>query len=294
MIEYKRVFTGSSCNNDCIYCKYRGQSREERSLDQIKSQLEKQRPSEEELGVCDSVELIGGEPALVSDLANIISYARNWGWRRIKIRTNGRPFSDWSFARMVVETGARIFEVKVNGHNPELHEAVTQVKDGFWETINGIRNIRSIGILDNRPFSAFIGIRTPVCKENYTILEEVVRFLAPLGIDRITLSFDDYNLSMEETIPFIINTIETGIFNKIWVMTEKIPLCLLEGYEHHISEVYLQLDNDYEQHDNCRNCVYSNVCGGVAKDYLAVHGSNVFKTVHESEHGADIGALKHV
>lgn len=294
MIEYKRVFVGSSCNNGCAYCKYQGQRREERPLREIKAELEERNSPEGDSRGYDSVELIGGEPALRNDLAEIITYARNWNWRRIKMCTNGRAFSDWNWARTAIEAGVRIFEVKVNGHSPTIHEAVTGVKNSFWETISAIRNIRSIQVLDNRPFSAFVGVRTSMCRENYTTLEEVVRFSIPLGIDRITLSFDDLELSMGEAMPYIKNTIETSIFNKVWIMTEKVPLCLMDGYEHHVSETYLQQINaDYEQHENCRKCVYQRICRGVTKDYLAVHGFDEFKTVYESRHVSDIGALKH-
>ncbi len=293
MIDYRKVFVGSSCNNNCKYCKYQNEQRQWKNIDEVKARLEEKRSRAGESADHDSVELLGGEPAIRNDLMDIVTYARNWGWRRIKMRTSGRPFSDWNLARAVIEQGVRIFEIKVNGYNQEIHEAVTGVKNSFWETISGISNIRSIRALDNKPFSAFIAIRISICKENYNILEEIVRFLVPLGIDKITLSFDDYDLSMLEAIPSIINTIETAIFNKIWIMTEKIPLCLLEGYEHHIYEIYLNFDDEFEHFDSCKNCVYYSTCKGVIKDYLSAQGADEFIAVSKSKHATDIGALKH-
>lgn len=292
MITYKKIFVGSTCSNNCLYCEYGGQKREERPLSEVNAELETRQASEEEPRGRESVELIGGEPALRSDLLQIVSQARNSRWRRIKIRTNGKPFADWNLARAAVEAGAWIFEVKLSGHYPALHDAITQVKDSFWETITGIRNIRSIGMVENRPFSAFIGIRIPICKENYSSLQEIVGLVVPLGIDRITLSFDDCDFSMQRAMPFVQNAIETSLFNKIWIASEKIPLCLMEGYEHHVSETYLSPDGDYEQHEDCKGCAYGDVCSGVFKPYLAAHGFSEFKTASESKHAADIGALR--
>jgi MoaA/NifB/PqqE/SkfB family radical SAM enzyme len=293
MIIYKKVFTGSACGNNCLYCEHQGQKREERPLSEIKAELEMQHSSGEESG-CESIELVGGEPATRSDLLQVVSYARNQGWRRTKMRTNGRPFADWNFARATVEAGARIFEVKLGGHYPALHETVTQVKNSFWETVTGIRNIRSINMSEGRPFSAFIGVRIPICKENHSSLQEIVGFVVPLGVDRITLSFDDCDLSIGQAMSFVQNAIETSLFNKIWIATEKIPLCLMEGYEHHASETYLSPDGHYEQHEHCRRCVYGSACKGVFKPYLSARGFDEFKPVSESKHAADVGAFRNV
>ncbi|MFZ3063284.1 MAG: radical SAM protein, partial [Actinomycetota bacterium] len=85
MIKYKKIFVGSYCNNNCTCCKFANKERTSRSLAEIKKDLKKS-------DGCDSIELIGGEPSLRDDLDEIVSFAREKNFRRIKLRTNGRAF----------------------------------------------------------------------------------------------------------------------------------------------------------------------------------------------------------
>ncbi len=286
MIQYKRVFTGSICSNDCLYCEFTKQQRENRFLSEIKSDL---KGHDEH----DSAEILGGEPAIRTDFIDIINYAKQQNYVRIKLNTNGRAFSDWELARATIEYGVHLFEVKVCGHSPVIHDAITQEDGSFHETIQGLANLKSIKIPEEESHEPFVAIRMPICKENYQYIEETVRFMIPLRIDRITLSFDDYDLSMEEVIPHVYNAIETAIFSRVWIQTEKIPLCLMTGYEHHVSETLLK--NPYyrlKQDKNCIKCVYDKYCKGIVSDYLEKNGGREFKAVTKSQHASDLEGLR--
>ena len=240
----------------------------------------------------DSIEFYGGEPTIRDDFTRILNMTRQKGFKRIKIVTNGRVFSDIGIAIQTVESGCYLFEIKVHGSNPYVHDAITQVEGSFWQTVQGIQNLRSIDVVNGAPFDAFIGVRVPICKENYMDIENTVINLLQFKVDRIILSFDGHAIAIGKTLPHIQNAINISILNRVWILTQKIPLCVMEGFEHHVSEVYAISDNGLEHHKNCAKCAYGNICPGVSVDYLKNFGFREFQRVKESRYLEDICKLR--
>ena len=289
MISYKKVFTGNMCNNDCLCCEFTDQNRENRFLSDIKADLK-------DHGETDSVEIIGGESAIRSDFFDIIDLARQEKYARIKLRTNGRAFSDWDLARSAIECGVHLFDIKVYGFHAAMHDLISRQDGSFNETLQGIANLKSFSIpAGEKSKEPFVAIRIPICKDNYEFIEDIVRFLIPLRIDRIILSFVDHEISISDISSHVSNAIETAIFSRIWILTESIPLCLMLGYEHHVSEVF-RADVDYtpKQAKNCSKCVYSKLCGGIATDYLEKKGPSEFVPVTKSKYVSDLEDLHQV
>jgi len=103
-----------------------------------------------------------------------------------------------------------------------------------------------------------------VCKENFSDLENIIVTALNFGTNRIILSMQDSTLSFQSALPHIINGINISIFNRVWILTEGIPFCLMQGLEQHISEIYSGWETLYERmyqhHKQClnayiRNCV---------------------------------------
>ncbi len=275
------------CNNDCLCCYYRGQNRENRFLSEIKSDLKAHEGT-------DSVEVLGGEPAIRTDFLDIIDFARQQKYSRIKLRTNGRAFADWDIARAALEFGAWLFEIKLYGYSAEIHDTIAQQEGSFNETIQGIGNLKSLSIpAGDQPKDPFVAVRIPICKENYEYIEDTVRFVIPLRADRIILSFVDSRIAVSDALSHIANAIETAIFSRVWIQTERIPLCLMSDYEHHVSEAFINnIDYLAEQVASCTKCVYASSCQGIALQYIDSVGTDEFTPVAKSSHAADIEALK--
>lgn len=236
----------------------------------------------------DSVEFYGGEPTIREDFINILNTAQEKGFKRIKIVTNGRMFSDMDMAIQAVECGCYLFEIKVHGPNPYVHDAITLVDGSFWQTVQGIQNLRGIHGVKGSSFDPFIGVRIPICKENHMDIENTLINFLQFRVDRIILSFEDNALAMSKTLPHIQNAINISILNRVWIVTQKIPLCIMEGLEHHVSEVYTVSHNRFEHHENCAKCVYGDICPGVNVDYLKSFGFREFRRVRKSKHSEDI------
>lgn len=281
MITYKRLFIGSVCNNQCLPCPNTGE-RVGHSSDQILEALES--PD----GAVDSLELYGGEPAIRQDLGRIVAAARERGWRRIKLVTNARAFADPEAVVAVLRMGVRVFEVKLYGHAPQLHDEVTRCEGSFMETVQGLANLRNVRIPEASKI--FIEARIPVLEANHPYIPQIVGFVIGFRVDRITLALDEPGLSMSDAIPSVKAAINTGLVNSLWVQTEGIPLCLMDGYEHHVREAFTATDRELARGPNCEPCAFT-TCGGVSPAYLESKGASELVPVVDSICAAQIGEI---
>lgn len=282
MLKYKEIFLGNSpCNNKCLHCSIREKDSSKTDLSSILSSL-KERTEE-------NVALYGGDPTLRGDLLEIIRAAKHDGYRRIKLLTNGRAFSNTQFVDQIMHAGCNLFEITLWGSNPSLHDYLTQTSGSFWETIRGLENLA--GLADDK----FICIRIPVCNENHSDLENCVTTALNFGVNRIILSFQDDRLSFQQALPHINNAINISIFNRVWIQTEGIPFCIMQGLEQHIGEILAGLNTIYSKtfkHYNCCiQCIYKDLCPGVETGYVDRFGDKEFSPVMENKYFQDIRTL---
>jgi hypothetical protein len=127
--------------------------------------------------------------------------------------------------------------------------------------MNGLRNLAEV------PHDKFTCIRVPVCRETLGDLEQCVVTALNLGSHRIILSVQDPHLSLLSAIHHISNCINISIFNRVWILTEGIPFCFMQGLEHHISEIYTGWDTiyqrTYQKGNLCSECICREICPGV-------------------------------
>ena len=282
MLKYKEIFLGNSpCNNKCLHCSIREKDSSKTDLSSILSSLKDKTE--------ENIALYGGDPTLRRDLLEIIRAARLESYRRIKLLTNGRAFSDIQFLDQIMKAGCNLFEITLWGSNPSLHDYLTQTSGSFWETIRGLENLA--GLADDR----FVCIRIPVCKENHSDLENCVTTALSFNVNRIILSFQDNRLSFQQVLPHINNAINISIFNRIWIQTEGIPFCIMHGLEQHVSEILAGLNTIYsktfQHHNCCIQCIYKDLCPGLEVKYAGHFGDNEFIPVITSKYSQDIRTL---
>jgi sulfatase maturation enzyme AslB (radical SAM superfamily) len=282
LLKYKEIFLGnSSCNNKCLYCSIREKDFSKTDLSSILSSLKEKTE--------ENVALYGGDPTLRSDLPEIIREARRDGYRRIKLLTNGRAFSNIQFLDQIMHAGCNLFEITLWGSNPSLHDYLTQTSGSFLETIRGLENLA--GLPDDR----FVCIRIPIGKENHADLENCVTTALNFNVNRIILSFQDDRLSFQQVLPHIKNAINISIFNRIWIQTEGIPFCIMQGLEQHIGEILSGLNTIYSKtfkhHNCCIQCIYKDICPGLEVRYLEHFGDKEFSPVITNKYSQDLRTL---
>ncbi len=281
MLHYTKIFLGGACNNNCLHCPSDHKNSPQIDLETINSSLEQKQS--------DSVIFYGGEPTLRNDLLHFVRFAREKGVTRIKLVTNGRAFSNVHYLQQLLNAGCLLFEITLWGSNPNLHDYLSRVSGSFWESINGIENLAA------SPNDKFVCIRIPICKENLPDLQNTVITALNVGAHRIILSMQDQTLSVQAALPHILNSINISIFNRVWILTEGIPFCLMRGLEPHISEIYSGWETlfprTYQKNRRCAECTYENLCPGTDVNYVKKLGYSEFQPVTAGRHSQEIRAL---
>ncbi len=248
MLDYKRVFIGSVCNNECLYCPH--EVRQSRAFQDIEAELVG------EVGK-DGVEIWGGEPLERFDFSRLVTTAKALN-RRVKVVTNGRALAKPEVVRSASEAGVTGFEVKVWGATSDLHDGLTGRPGSFFETIQGISNVR------NSCGGIYLAIRAMACRENVDRLADISRVAASFRVDRLIIEPADPDLSLKESEGSLKLAIETAITNRIWAATEGVPLCAMDGYEEHVGEAVLPRPRGRRKVEACSTCAYDEVCDGVS------------------------------
>jgi sulfatase maturation enzyme AslB (radical SAM superfamily) len=236
-----------------------------------------------------NIVLYGGEPTLRKDLPDLIHSARGNGCRRIKLITNGRTFSNFNYLQQVMNAGCSLFEISLWGSNPNIHEYLSRAPGSFWETVRGLENLSGF------PHDKFVCLRIPMCKENLPDIGNIVITALNFGVHRIVLSMQDQALSFQSALPHISNCINISIFNRVWILTEGIPFCLMQGLEQHISEIYTGWETIYQRMyqkgKECTECIYKDLCPGPDARYIRQFGRREFSPVRAGRHFEDIKTL---
>ncbi|UZE93287.1 MAG: radical SAM protein [Candidatus Nealsonbacteria bacterium] len=290
---------GFQCNNRCRFC-VQGNKREicpNRSDEEVRAILRK------EVKDHQGVVFTGGEPTIRKELAEWVKYAKELGYEAIQIQTNGRMFAYKDFCSKVIRAGADEFSPALHASNAKVHNYLTRVSGSFEQTVQGIKNLKSLG--------QYILTNTVITKPNYKDLPNLAKLLVDLGVDQFQFAFMHINQTIarnpqlikeivpkhSEVEPYVKKGLQTGIKAGVKVMTEAIPYCFMKGYEQYIAEKVIPdttvFDNDLEI-DNygyyrktkgkvkgpaCSHCKYYKICEGPWKEYPEIFGWDEFKPI---------------
>lgn len=252
-----KIYLTGTCNNNCLFC------RESKTGENPTDQIERQIKS---FDCCKDNRIIftGTEPTTRHDIFDLLMRARNTGAEFIQLNSNGRMFSDVQFAKKIVSTGANYFKISLHGHNPRLHDRITQTNGSFVKTIRGIENLIKLGQGDN------IVLLIVVNKFNIKYLYNIVQLAMKLKIKKAQLNIVktyDNNLwvSLDELSKRITWIRHRYLFD-IFIKVKGIPYCLIPSPE----SLFLKDANmkDYVYLDECKECKYKSVCYGVMKYYI--------------------------
>ena len=127
------------CNEVCVHC-YQVQGRKgelstrdwRRILDQLA-----------EAGVL-MLTLSGGEVTLRKDFLEILAYARQLGFA-VRLFTNGLTMTR-ELAAQIAAQNVTCVEISLYSTRAEVHDFVTGVPGSFDRTVQGIRNLRDLGV----------------------------------------------------------------------------------------------------------------------------------------------------
>ena len=235
-----------------------------------------------------------------ADIIELVEYAKNLKFKVIQIQSNGRMFVYKDFCKKIIKAGANEFALALHGHIPQLHDYLTSVKGSFEQTVQGIKNLKSLG--------QRVIMNTVITKSNYRHLPEIAKLLINLRVDQYQLAFvhplgnakknfDSIVPLMSLVQPYVKLALELGIKAGIKVMTEAIPYCLMKGYEKYIAENIMPKMKIFEENlviedfeksrrkegkrkgPQCKKCRYFFQCEGPWKEYPERFGFSEFKPI---------------
>jgi radical SAM protein with 4Fe4S-binding SPASM domain len=158
------------CQNDCVHC-YAGGPHEtpELTTEQWKSVIDKL----SEIGVF-ILTFTGGEPTLREDLPELLLYAQNKGLVTGLI-SNGRKLKDKAYVDMLERSGLDFVQITLESHKPQVHDAMTDAKGSWMETVAGIRNAVQSQI--------YVSTNTTLSKQNAAEFLTTIDYIKGLGVD---------------------------------------------------------------------------------------------------------------
>lgn len=144
----------------------------------------------------------GGEATLHPDLPDLVSFADRQG-QVVGLNSNGRRFSQRSFAGQLKQAGLNHLQVTVASNRARIHDEINGVA-AFSQTIKGIENAMAVGI--------HTITNTTLMQRNRDHAEEILRFLHGIGIRTFAMNgmiysgggYRDPNAIPEEELPPIL------------------------------------------------------------------------------------------
>jgi len=165
------LIIGYQCNNNCRFCIDAGK----RNLVSKTTVEIKQEMKEAKKRGTTYLELIGGETTIRPDAVELISFARDLGFKTINMATNGRILSYPKYAKQIVEAGLTDIIFSIHGYNAQTHDYLTRAKGSFEQLKKGLANLGKLGFKN-------IGSNTTIVKGNYKHLKRIGEFIYDQGI----------------------------------------------------------------------------------------------------------------
>lgn len=179
--ERVHISIGAVCNNNCIFCME--EDREGRYVnnsamtpERVRWVLEKHQGAEE---VC----FTSGEPTTRPELPDFVKWAKELGYARISMMTNGRRVGQLPYAVALAKRGMNRFYISIHGHTRKLHEGLTRTPGSFEQTVSGLDSITKL-----KPHGVELHTSTVVTKRNLPHLLDIYRFLRSHGVDQVVFN----------------------------------------------------------------------------------------------------------
>jgi len=176
---------GKACNNRCRFCSNGETTAEQRrwgKLADIQSEI-----TERRAGGAESIGFLGGEPTLYPHLERIVRFAREQGYRRVSLVTNGSRLADADKLESLLDAGVTRVAVSIHSHQAKIEDGITTRKGSFEEKIRALRNLVAQRRRGRLPDG--LSLNTVLHRKNVEYLVEFSAFMKDIGINNIRFNF---------------------------------------------------------------------------------------------------------
>ena len=230
---------GRLCNNKCIFC-MSGEERDDHEPWADPKRMKAEIEARFNEGA-RSLGFLGGEPTAYPHIIDCMRFAKDLGYRRIVLCTNGVRLSGQGFLDDCLEAGLTRVTMSLHSHIPEIEERLVGVPKILEKKVEALRLLtqaRNCGF-----FKDGVSLNPVLCRLNAPYMEDYVRFFKARGINDIRFNFiwpesrvqNDKTVvpRFKDVVPSILNLIlknEKEI--KIRLSFGGIPYCVLPGFIH--------------------------------------------------------------
>ncbi len=299
--DFANLQINSSCNQDCLFClRPPGSQRDPKRSELEKKIIEISKDF-------NNVIFTGGEPTLRKDLPELVKFAKENGLTHVRLQSNCINISDYPFAKKLKESGLDSVLVSFQSHIPVKLDKIARRKDNFGPTVKGIKNLLKLGVrteisqvinsINFKDMPNFI----EYVHENFIIKNIIFFYVRPIGS---AWKNKDIMPKFSDIEPYLKKAIEAGQKKRLEVLVYGVPLCFLNDFEHHSSQIKRFMDgtlySDYyiadtrkfsekeyqdymaKKPEKCNLCTLKAICPGVWKRYVELYGSNELKPSKKS------------
>lgn len=223
---------GWACNNNCLFCSNGKASLAQRKWgdeEEIRSEIVARR----EQGTL-SIGFLGGEPTIYPKICEMIALAKQKGYSRISICTNGRKLSKADFLQELIDAGLTRVALSIHSHKASLEDRITGRKGSFKQKLAAISNLveaRDKGLLPDG-----FSLNVVLHGNNVDDLVPFSRFMAEQKVDDIrfnlirpaykALRSKSWVPSFERVTPNLLSVIAENESRLYLTMTfADIPMC---------------------------------------------------------------------
>lgn len=271
----------TDCDNRCVFCAPDGSPPvSPGQLDDLDRALDGLRAQH------DSITLIGREPALHPALPAVVAAARQHGFTRIGVQSNGRRLREPGLAAALRDAGLTDVHLSLHGHGPAIHDHHTGVEGSFVEAVEGLDAARHAGLTTV--------ITTVLTRSNARSLGGLATWLAtqdvaawtiavPRTVGRLITTFDRVFPRLGMAMPYALHALANAQQRGVAVFLRGAPLCVLGPF------AARSLPDEPRAFEPrlCDGCPARARCPGVDARYLQRFGGDEL-----SPNRAPTGALK--
>lgn len=223
------------------------------------------------------------EPTLYSWLSWIIKYIkkRNQG-NKVILLTNWFKFENESYLKKLYVNWLTASSVSFHSYDKNTFNLITWVDWWFDKTIKWLSFLKKNNFLFETSFV--------ICKYNSHQIYDTMNFLIKnTNFSWVTIAniFDninyrkkeDFHINYKDTQVELIKGLELLKTNNINITTCWIPMCYLKWFEESYMLWQYEENRNYKKSDECKKCVFNEVCRWFIWEYVDFFGMNEYKPV---------------
>ena len=253
------------CDNRCTFCGQAGLAPAEAERP-LAERLHELRANAEELS------FVGGEPTLAPGLPAAVRAAREAGFTKVGVQTNGRRLADLPYANSLIAAGLTDAQVTVLGDSPAAHDFHTGVDGSFDALLKGVAHARAKGLV--------VVAATVLTRSNFRELSGLPELLRARGLSAWLLAlprvagraadhFDRVIPRLGMALPYALQALALAAKIGLPAWIRGAPLCALGPFSRRVLS-----EPPRAFGETCQACAARAICPGLDPPYLARFGED--------------------